>query len=484
MFQYLAKKHPRIWKMFGAAVAPVEHVVKKPIWGCQMCGQCVLHNTSLTCPMGCPKQMRNGPCGGVGPNGECEVKPDMRCVWLKAHERDAKSPWAGRIRLINPPVDWSLKGSSAWANCFSGRDNHSRTVPARYSVGATARAQVRPPAPVDKPKSDSKFERLLRSREKWVLIGEMNPPDGVELDKFKRLGQSLSKIVDVASVTEHPSARNHMSSLPAAASLEAVGVETIATFTCRDRNRIALQGDLLGASALGVKNVLLVTGNHMVVGDHPDAKPVFDMESVNLIRLAKRLRDEGTYASGRELDSRPRIFLGGAAGPFAPPRGDRPTRTIKKFTAGVDFIVTQHVFEVDVFRDYIEELYRYYDGERINILGAVAVLPSVEVVQRLNRVLTGFRIPAELAKRIEQSRTPHQTGIQIAAEIIQQMREIPGVSGNLIAALASGKHVMGSTQSEEVDVTKEVVKLAGLQTSEDYEAAGALSAAERRKELQ
>jgi methylenetetrahydrofolate reductase (NADPH) len=414
--------------------------------------------------MGCPKNMRNGPCGGVGPNGECEVKPEMRCVWLKAHERDARLPWKGRVRLINPPINWSLKGSSAWLNFFSGRDAHQATLAPTYRQTTEMRSYGRPERAqaLGTPKSDSKFERLLRGGEKWVLIGEMNPPDGVELDKFKRLGKNLSKIVDVVSVTEHPSARNHMSSLPAAASLEAVGVETIATFTCRDRNRIALQGDLLGAAAQGIKNTLLVTGNHMVVGDHPEAKPVFDMESINLIRLAKRLRDEGKYASGRELDSRPRLFLGGAAGPFAPPQGERAARTVKKLAAGADFIVTQHVFEVDVFRKYIEELYRYHNGDRIFILGAVAVLPSVAVVQRLNRVLTGFRIPETIAKRIEQSKNPQHTGIEIAAEIIQQMRDTPGVCGNLIAALASGKHVMGSTQEEEVEITREVVRLAGL----------------------
>lgn len=475
MFKYLAAHYPKAWRAIGATLAPIEHVVKKPIWGCQMCGQCVLHNTGLTCPMGCPKTMRNGPCGGVGPEGQCEVKPEMRCVWLKAHERDARAPWKGRVRLINPPVNWALKGSSAWMNFFSGKDQHAATVAPVFrdeiprDPGTAARAVVRGAPATPEPKSDSRFERLLRQGDKWVLIGEMNPPDGVELDGFKRVGRSLSRIVDVVSVTEHPSARNHMSSLPAAASLEAIGVETIATFTCRDRNRIAMQGDLLGAAAQGVKNVLLVTGNHMVVGDHPEAKPVFDLESVNLIRLAKRLRDEGTYASGRALDSRPRLFLGGAAGPFAPPRGDRPGRTVKKLTAGADFIVTQHVFEPAVFRAYVEKLQRLYDGE-IFLLGAVAVLPSVEVTHRLNRVLTGFRIPETIVRRLEQAKNPQYAGIEVAAEIIQQMREIPGVRGNLIAALASGTHVMGSTQDEEVEVTEEVVRRAGLPLAEEIHA--------------
>ena len=468
MFRYAAERYPRIWKILGSALVPVEYAIKKPVWGCQLCGQCVLHNTSLTCPMGCPKNMRNGPCGGVGPNGECEVKPDMRCVWLKAYKRDARLPWRGRIRRINPPINWALRGTSSWLNFLSGKDAHEAVVPAyRHPANPPGAPAVEAAVTPESRKSDSKFERLLREGNKWVLIGEMNPPDGVELDNFRRVGQRLAKIVDVVSVTEHPSARNHMSSVPAAASLEAIAVETIATFTCRDRNRIALQGDLLGAAALGVKNALLVTGNHMVVGDHPEAKPVFDMESINLIRLAKQMRDEGKYASGCGSNSKPRLFLGGAAGAFAPPRSERAARTVKKLWAGADFIISQHVFEVDVFRSYVEDLYRLYEGDRIFLLGAVAVLPNKETVQRLNRVLTGFRIPPTIAKRMEQSRDPQRTGIEIAAEIIQKMREIPGVSGNLIAALASGKHVMGSTEDEEVEITREVVRQAGLAATEE-----------------
>src|SRR5262249_52924071 len=158
------------------------------------------------------------------------------------------------------------------------------------------------------------------------------------------------------SVTEHPSATNHMSSVPAAARIEREGIETIATFTCRDRNRIALQGDLLGAAGLGIRNVLLVTGNHMVIGDHPQAKPVFDLDSINLLRLARRLRDEGRYESGRRLESRPRFLLGAAAAVFAPPRGERAGRIGKKAAAGADFVISQHVFELDRWRQFVVEL--------------------------------------------------------------------------------------------------------------------------------
>jgi methylenetetrahydrofolate reductase (NADPH) len=400
--------------------------------------------------MGCPKQMRNGPCGGVGPKGQCEVKPEMKCVWLKAHERDPKLPWRGHIRLLEPPVDHSLKGTSSWLNFFSGRDNH--------------KAVARPDFMRDKPetvRTDGRFERLLRAN-RWVVVGELNPPDGANLDVFEKMGRKLQDFVDAVSVTEHPSATNHMSSVPAAARLERAGIDTIATFTCRDKNRIALQGDLLGAAGLGIKNTLLVTGNHMVLSDHPGAKPVFDVDSINLIRLAKRLRDEGTYESGRPLESRPRLFLGAAAAPFAPPRGDRAPRIAKKAAAGADFIISQHIFELDRWKEFIRELGDLGVLDRLFALGAVAVLPSADVAHRLNRILTGFVIPDATVRRLEQAKDAQNTGIDIAVETVQQLREMEGVSGCLIAALSGGgAHVM-TTHEEETDITRAVVSQAAL----------------------
>lgn len=450
MMQRFSEKHPRLWRKVDRVVAPVEHVVKGPTFGCQMCGQCILHNTGLTCPMNCPKQMRNGPCGGVGPNGECEVKPEMKCVWLKAHERDPKLPWRGHIRLLEPPVDWRLKGTSSWMNFLSGQDNHKTTVKPAFD---RSRPEVS--------RTSGTFEQRLRAG-RWVVVGELNPPDGADLSGFVQIGKSLAEHVDVLSVTEHPSATNHMSSIPAAARLEMEGIETISTFTCRDKNRIALQGDLLGAAGLGIKNVLLVTGNHMVLGDHSQARPVFDLDSINLLRLARRLRDEGTYESGRPLDSPPKLFLGAAAGPFAPPRQDRAPRVAKKAAAGADFIISQHIFELERWRQFIDELGDLGVLDRVFVLGAVAVLPSVEVAHRLNRILTGFVIPDATVRRLEQSQDPQTTGIEIASETVAALRQMPGVSGCLVAALsAGGRHVMTS-HLEEADITRRVIEESGL----------------------
>jgi 5,10-methylenetetrahydrofolate reductase len=432
----------------------VEAVVKKPAFGCQMCGQCVLHDTGMTCPMGCPKQMRNGPCGGLGPNGECEVDPTMTCVWLKAYRRDARSPFRGHVHNLLPPVDWRLQGTSSWLNLLTGADQRAAILAPTI------------PAPAAEPYTDGRFERALRARERFVVVSEVNPPDGADLTALRALGRAMAEFADVVSVTEHGAARNHLSSVPAAIALEQEGVETIATFTCRDRNRIALQGDLLGASALGVRNVLLVTGNHPVVGDHPNAKPVFDLDSINLLRTARRLRDEGVFESGRALTETPKLFLGAACAPFAEPRDERPGRVAKKVAAGADFVISQHVFEPDVFRRFVSGVAARGLLDRLHVLGAVAVLPDVSVAERLNRVLTGFTIPTAIVTRLRQARDPQDTGIEIAAELLAEICGIEGVRGSLIAALGGGSgasgHAMGGSDLADAEIQREVLRRAGL----------------------
>jgi len=309
-------------------------------------------------------------------------------------------------------------------------------------------------------RSGGKLEKMLREGQ-WVTIGELNPPDGGELSSFASIASSLSRYADVMSVTEHPGAQNHMSSLPAAALLQGMGIETIATFTCRDRNRIALQGDLLGAAGLGIKNVLLVTGNHMSVGDHPGAKPVFDLDSVNLIRLARRLRDDGVYDSGRALQSRPRLLLGCATAPFAPPTQVRASRLAKKIAAGADYAISQHVFDIARWQEFVRELSLVGPPEDFRLLGAVAVLPSLEVARTLNQTLHGFTIPEAILRRLAGARDPQAEGIKIAAETISELRSMPEVSGCLVAALSGGEHVMTSHLSE-VEVVQAVIAEAGL----------------------
>ena len=250
-------------------VARVEHAVKKPIWGCQMCGQCVLHSTGLTCPMTCPKTLRNGPCGGVRANGNCEVKPEMRCVWLKAVERSERLPlWRGHVDDLRPPVDNTLKGTSSWLNLISGRDRRCRPAGRQIPM--------------------SLLERKLAARE-LVVTAELPVIDGGGKDEIRRQLEPMEPYVDAFNATDNPSAHAHCSPLAVSIALREAGVEPIMQLVCRDRNRLALEADLIGASMHGVENISCLTGDDVTAGDEPEARRVFDVDSVQLVSIARSL---------------------------------------------------------------------------------------------------------------------------------------------------------------------------------------------------
>jgi methylenetetrahydrofolate reductase (NADPH) len=213
--------------------------------------------------------------------------------------------------------------------------------------------------------------------------------------------------------------------------------------SCRDRNRIALQGDLLGASALGVKNILCLTGDDVTAGDQPEAKRVFDFDSMHLLRTARIMRDEGILLSGRKITAPPRVFLGAAENPFAPPRDWRPQRLAKKVEAGADFIQTQYVYDVPVFREFMRRVVDLGLHERVYILTGVGPLKTPKQAEFLRTRVPGVWIPDSIVERMKQ--TPRERwqdeGMEICVEIIQQVREMTGVAG---------VHVMAYRQEEAV----------------------------------
>ena len=211
--------------------------------------------------------------------------------------------------------------------------------------------------------------------------------------------------------------------------------------SCRDRNRIALQGDLLGAAALGVKNVLCLTGDGVQVGDQPGARPVFDLDSITLLRTARILRDKGTFLSGRPLDSPPRLFLGAASNPFAPPYDFRPIRLGKKVDAGADFVQTQFCFDLPRLRTFMSQVRDMGLDKRVYILVGVGPLRSAKTAEWMRTNVPGVSIPDEIISRLRGAPKGQQRreGKRICTEIIQQVRAIPGVAG---------VHVMAYRQEE------------------------------------
>ncbi len=285
-------------------------------------------------------------------------------------------------------------------------------------------------------KAGSRLEQVLRSGG-FAITAEISPPDGADPEAVRRKGELLKGHTDAVNATDHTGATVHMSSLAVSALLVQMGVEPVMQVTCRDRNRLAIQGDLLGAAALGVQNVLCLTGDHVSTGDHPEAKPVYDLDSMHLLRLARTMRDAGTYLSGRRLSTPPRLFLGAAENPFVEPIEFRPHRLAKKVEAGADFIQTQIVFDVDRFVAFMQAVRDLGLHERVFILPSVSPLKSIRMARFLRDRVPGIIIPDAVMARVERTLEDRQAveGIRMCVETIQRLREIPGVSGVHIIAV-------------------------------------------------
>lgn len=429
----LLGNRPNAVKTLERVLIPVEEAIKKPVFGCQMCGQCILHDTGLTCPMGCPKNLRNGPCGGVRPDGMCEVGASKPCVWALGYRRSQHLPWPEHFYQHNPPVDWTLKGTSSWVNVLLGLDHRDLIKPPWR--GNTLEWK-------DKPlRSGSTLERRLRAGEFAVTV-EIDPPNDAGIDEFLALARALSPLVDAMNVTDNTRATVHMSSLAAAALLTHAGMEPVMQITCRDRNQLALQSDLLGASALGVQNMLCLTGDYPTLGDHKWAKPVFDIDSVNLITYARQMCDQAVFMNRQPIKTPPRLFIGGADAPLTEPRDFRPHRLAKKVAAGADFVQSQLIFDVAGFRQYMQNVRDLGLHKHVAILPGVGVLPGVKTARMIHESVPGLEIPEWVIKRLEGVPKEKQRaeGVAIAIEIVQQLREIEGVAGvHLTAMYQKGK---------------------------------------------
>ena len=300
-------------------------------------------------------------------------------------------------------------------------------------------------------KSGSRLERVLRSG-RFAVTAELNPPDGAEPQDVYDRALALSSVCDSINATDASSAMVHMSSLAVSALLVSSGYDAVMQMTCRDRNRIAIQGDLLGAAALGIRNVLCLTGDGVQAGDHPDARPVLDLDSITLLRTARILRDKGRFLSGRRLDSRPKLFLGAASNPFAPPLDFRPLRLAKKVEAGADFIQTQYCYDVPRLRQFMSSVRDAGLHERVFILAGVGPLRSARAAEFMRDNIPGVVIPDEVIARLKGAPKGGQRreGTRICVEIVRQIREIPGISG---------VHLMAFRQEE---LVQEIVEEAGL----------------------
>jgi methylenetetrahydrofolate reductase (NADPH) len=264
-----------------------------------------------------------------------------------------------------------------------------------------------------------------------AVTAEIGPPRGADPEAVRRKVALVRGWVDAVNITDGQGAHVRMSNWAASLLALAAGVEPVMQVTCRDRNRIALQSDLLSAAALGIPNVLLMTGDHPRFGDHPDAKPVFDLDSVQLVWTARTMRDEGRLLSGRKLDPPPRWLIGAVENPFAPPEAFRAARLGKKVAAGADFVQTQFVFDVAVFTRWMAEVRDLGLLRRCKILAGVGPVRSLRALEHMRTAVPGLCIPDEVERRLRgvPGDRVAQEGLAMCAETIQQILQVRGVSG-------------------------------------------------------
>ena len=425
--QPIAKRYARY---LDRPLAFAERLIKGPMFDCKMCGNCLLSDTGLTCVTNCPKSLRNGPCGGVRESGMCEVKPDMRCVWVEAWEGSARlAEDSGRAILkLQPPMERNIAGTSAWLRLLT-------TEPAK-----PAKVEALPPAvaPASNP-----LEEACRSK-RFVVTAEMSPPDSPDPADVYRSVAAFEGAVDAVNVTDATGANCHISSLGVCALLAQKGLNPVMQIACRDRNRIAIQGDILSAAALGVVNLLCLTGDGVANGDHPGAVPVFDFDSISLLNTARAMRDQGRFLSGRRLAKRPEYFLGAVENPFVPPYDVRPQRLAKKIAAGAQFIQTQFCFDVPRLMEFMARVRDLGLHEKCFILVGVGPLPSARTARWFRSRVPGVHIPDAVVERMDKAADQRREGVKICVEIIQQIREIAGVAGVHLMAHREQELIIGA----------------------------------------
>jgi 5,10-methylenetetrahydrofolate reductase len=286
--------------------------------------------------------------------------------------------------------------------------------------------------------SRGRLERILR-RGEFAVTAELNPPDSADPADVYERAAIFDGWVDGINAVDASGANCHMSSVGICALLTRMGYATILQIACRDRNRIAIQGDVLGAAAMGVANVLCLTGDGVQAGDQPGARPVFDLDSMSLLETIRTMRDEAMFLSGRRLTTPPELFLGAAINPFAPPHDFRPLRLAKKIAAGAQFVQSQYCFDVPMFREYMKRVTDMGLTERCFVLCGVGPLASARTARWIRSNVPGVHIPDAIIARLEGAGNQKLEGKRLCIDIINEVKEIDGVSGI---------HVMAYRQEE------------------------------------
>ena len=297
--------------------------------------------------------------------------------------------------------------------------------------------------------SPGRLERVLRAGG-FAVTAEIAPPDSADPHEVYERAALFDGYVDAMNATDGSGAHCHMSSVGMCSLLTRRGYAMVMQVSCRDRNRIAIQGDVLGAAAMGVSSILCLTGDGVESGDHPEAKPVFDLDCMSMLNMLRTMRDEQQFLSGRKLTSPPRVFLGAAANPFSPPLDYRPLRLAKKIEAGAQFIQTQYCFDVALFKEYMATVRNAGSHEKAFILAGVGPLASARSAEWIRSNVPGVHIPDDVIRRLKGADNQAEEGVRVCVDMIRELQEIEGVHG---------VHIMAFRQEHRV---AEIVERSGV----------------------
>ena len=438
------------------ALAKIELAIKGPLFGCRMCGNCLLQETAFICPMECPKGLRNGPCGGSTPE-KCYVDESRPCIWYKIYERSFKLGREALLLEVLPPMDWEKAGTDSWGDVFSqakkiGAKKIVTNLAARESgsVSKTLDSIFRPVRQPDWWQGDSLYhapkysepaselERRLKAGE-FVVAAEVTPPLSINTEKLKQNIELLKPYVAALNFTDSPSAIPRMSSWACSKFALEQGAEPVMQIAARDRTRVGLQSEVMGAAALGVRNILCITGDSMALSPSPRGRmDIVDIDSVQMLWIMRRMRDEGKYLDGREMKTPPKYFIGAAASPFASNMKFQALREQKKVNAGAQFFQTNVVFDADALDEWLNEIAKRGILDKVYIMVGLTPLKNYKTAAYMNSKIPGVFVPEKVLKRMEAAKdkgNEQEEGVQITLELIEKIKTKQGVHGIHIMAV-------------------------------------------------
>ncbi len=437
-------------KLSHSILNTLEMLYKGPLWGCRQCGNCLLQETAFICPMECPKGIRNGPCGGATEE-YCYIDKTRPCIWHKIYERAFKMGRQERLLEVLPPLDWELVGAEQIGKLVAQvKKNGSRKVIRGLTSTDPVKRKVtwdgifRPVRQPDWWQGDSEYhppaynepvsglETALKAGN-FVVTAEVQPPQTSATSKLKKNIELVKPFVTAVNFTDGASATPRMSATACSTLAAQQGAEPVLQIAARDTTRVALQSDALGANALGIINVLCLSGDSNRLASAPMGRlDILDLDSVQMLWILRRMRDEGRYLDGREIKFPPKLFLGAAASPFASRPEFQALREHKKINAGAQFFQTNLVFDPDRLDIWLNELAKRNVLDKVYILIGILPLKTFKVTKYMQNEIPGVFIPDSIMKRMEAADAagnPAEEGVQITLEIIEKIRTKQGVHG-------------------------------------------------------